>query len=265
MESHVVLVLFLSLTTPAILAAEQETFFPKPLFGVVLNGTVVRGTTLDFTGQDTYRIEAWVRKESGEDVKTFIHRTYQDFEHFDSLKPWFYKFKLPHIDHANEVSLNGYLQRVFQSRALVDMEMFSDFIGINWDGTESLYMRDFATFMRMLTQDRIPMFAPEPPIFASEADGVVEEVCPFENYIFLKSFRHDDMGLENFLDYYGKYVDSLPAYEGEEDHSDVWLPGATEPVEYPYHYLTTQVHFNPGRSDIQIYNYSKFLSYFMFT
>lgn len=247
MYSRVVILLFLAVGLPSAQATQQQTIFPPAIFGLPLNGSVVGvGSAADFTGSETYRIDAWIRQESG-DVETYIHRTYHDFQHFDSLKPWYIKVKLPDVDRANHLSLNDYLQRVFLTRSLVESELFADFMGINWDGTETLYMRDFATFMRMLTQDRIPMFPPEPPIFASEADAVVEAMCPFENYIFLKSFRNDDIGLDAFLEYYGQYVDTLPAFEGEPDDSDVWLPGAREPVVYPYHYLTTQVHFNPGR------------------
>ena len=250
MDPRVCILLFLSTaySVSTVEKVEPTTYLPAAIFGVPLNGSVVGDNAISFTGQTTFKIEIWVRDNSGKAVSSHIHRTYSDFQHFDGLKPWFYKFKLPDEDSADALALNDYLQRVFQARALVDTELFSDFLGINWDGNDCLYMRDFATFMKMLTRDRIPLFAPEPPIFATEADAVVEELCPFENYIFLKSFRNDDIGLDAYLEYYGAYVDSLPAFEGKDHtHSDVWLPGAEAPVEYPYHYVTTQVHFNPGR------------------
>ena len=175
-----------------------------------------------------------------------IYRTYPDFEYFDSQKSWYYHLQLPDAATANTLSLDAYIKRVFEKRSLVDTELFADFLGINWDGNESKYQQNFATFMKMLTRDRLPVFPPEPPFFANEADAVVEYLCPYENYIFMKAFRNDDTGLESFLEYYTQYSNTLPEFAGEEDDSDVWLPGAKQPIEYPYHYVTTQVHFNPG-------------------
>ena len=228
-----------------LVSGNDSSYFPLAIFGLPLNGSVTTRKT-DFTGQESYRIDVWVRPETGKDVKTFVHRTYPDFEYFDSQKSWYYHLQLPDANAANTLSLDAYIKRVFEKRSLVDTELFADFLGINWDGNESKYQQNFATFMKMLTRDRLPVFPPEPPFFVNEADAVVEQLCPYENYIFMKAFRNDDTGLESFLEYYTQYSNTLPEFVGKEDDSDVWLPGAKQPVAYPYHYVTTQVHFNPG-------------------
>ncbi|XP_072016188.1 uncharacterized protein [Amphiura filiformis] len=216
--------LFLLTVCLSTFISTQSTLLPPAIFGVPLNGT----------------------KDSGKDVLSFIHRSYTQFQQFDGAIPWYYKFDLPHVKNATVASLNDYVQRVFRKRGLLETVLFGDFLGINWDGNNSLYMRDFATFMRMLIRDRLPAFPPEPPVFDNEDDAITETICPFENYIFLKSFRHDDVGTKAFLQYYGEYVETLPAFDGPEDDSDVWLPVGGGPLKYPYHYVTTQVHFNPG-------------------
>ena len=48
------------------------------------------------------------------------------------------------------------------------------------------------------------------------------------------------------MDYFRKWVDTNPAFAGSLDNdSDVWFPGATGPLEMPYHYMKTFVHFLP--------------------
>ena len=49
-----------------------------------------------------------------------------------------------------------------------------------------------------------------------------------------------------YLEYFDSWVSTNPAFEGEPDDSDVWFPGATAPLELPYHYTKTFVHFLPG-------------------
>ena len=143
-------------------------------------------------------------------------------------------------------------------------------------------MFSLQTFMKMITVARVPHFSPEPPVFTSEADAVQPETM-FEKYVYLRSFHHDDIGLDIFLEFFNNYTQLTPGFEGTldsacpspdsnqfinqastaqltresshnfhldftgaADNSDVWPPGATEPFVYPYHYNLTYVHFFPG-------------------
>ncbi|XP_022100236.1 uncharacterized protein LOC110984384 [Acanthaster planci] len=223
------------------------SYFPKAIFGTPVRASVVALDGPDFRGQPAYRIEFTALTKDGEEADSFIHRSYTDFQLFDALKSWYYKdLKLPSEAEATVESLDAYIQdTLMKYNSLAQTVLYGDFLGINWDGNDPKYLKNYLSFMKFLIVDHLPTFAPEPPVIDSE-DDTLEPVTPFENYIFMRSFRHDDMGFEAFYEYYENYVATLPVFAGEPDHSDVWAPGITSPVEYPYHYDKTYVHFNPG-------------------
>ena len=231
------------------LPSAMTSYFPKAIFGTPVKASVVSLQTdpLDFRGQPVYRIEFTVRTEAGREEEGFVHRSYADFQQFDALKSWYYKeLKLPVDKDEALINLDAYVKDIFTKyESLAQTTLYSDFLGINWDGNEPKYLKNFLTFMKFLIVDRIPTFPPEPPVIDREEDAL-EPVTPFENYIFMRSFRHDDIGFEAFQEYYGNYVASLPAFAGESDGSDVWAPGVNSPMKYPFHYDKTYVHFTPG-------------------
>ena len=65
----------------------------------------------------------------------------------------------------------------------------------------------------MVIAARVPHFAPEPPIFTSEEDATLPETM-FEKYVYLRSFHHDDIGLDVFLEFFKNYTELTPAFEG---------------------------------------------------
>ncbi|XP_038068348.1 uncharacterized protein LOC119737806 [Patiria miniata] len=230
-----------------LLPLATASYFPKAIFGIPIQASVVALEGPDFRGLPTYRIEFTVLTKDGGKAEGFIHRSYVDFKQFDALKPWYYKdLKLPCEAEATVQSLDAYIQdTLMKYNSLAQTDLYSDFLGINWDGSEPQYLKNYLSFMKFLIVDRLPAFAPEPPVIDSEADAL-EPITPFENYIFMRSFRHNDIGFEAFDEYYRAYVATLPEFAGKADHSDVWAPGLDSPIQYPYHYDKTYVHFNPG-------------------
>ncbi|XP_071800209.1 uncharacterized protein [Asterias amurensis] len=239
-----VFLLAISLPSPLI-----ASYFPEAIFGTPVKASVVsyEKDSLDFRGQPVYRIEFTVRTEGGEEVEGFIHRSYADFQHFDSLKSWYYKdLRLPANTGNTLAKLDAYMKAsITDYDSLAQTTLYGDFLGINWDGNDIKYLKNFLTFMKFLLSDRLPIFPPEPPVFDTEKDALVP-VMPFENYIFMRSFRFEDIGFEAFSEYYQNYVATLPVFAGEDDESDVWAPGMVTPMKYPYHYDKTYVHFTPG-------------------
>ena len=58
-----------------------------------------------------------------------------------------------------------------------------------------------------------PEFQPEPAFFASEADVTHEEV-PFEKYVYMAAFRHEEVfgTIEAYQEYFKNWTDSTPAF-----------------------------------------------------
>jgi len=57
-------------------------------------------------------------------------------------------------------------------------------------------------------------FQPEPPVFGSEIDVIRPEV-PFENYVFIASFRFEEIfgELDDYLGYFKNWTDTTPGFE----------------------------------------------------
>ena len=93
---------------------------------------------------------------------------------------------LPPSTSASVASLDAYLQSLIASDpALLDSTLFSDFLSINWSGSDIKFMSDgLEGFFDMLFFQRMPDFMPEPPVIDQE-DSLTPEM-PFEVYIYFQ-------------------------------------------------------------------------------
>ena len=62
---------------------------------------------------------------------------------------------------ASLSQMNDYLQALYRDSAVLKSNMFSDFLSINWDGSDVKFMLSLTDFMKMLFWDRLPEFMPE--------------------------------------------------------------------------------------------------------
>ena len=143
--------------------------------------------------------------------------------------------------------------------------MFADFLSINWDGSEVTFMTSLAGFMKMLLWDRLPDFMPErkdmsksncsdkkPCIIVAprlEKEDFLHPEVPFERYLYFLAFRHPRGQTKEYLEFFDSYVKTTPSWLGDdEDNFDVLHPALVPkgPLEYPFHYNYTYVHFLPG-------------------
>ena len=69
---------------------------------------------------------------------------------------------------------------------------------------------------------------------------------PFERYLYFIAFRNSREDTPEYLKFFKSYLDTTPSWEGDEDNSDVLHPSRQVPLEYPYFYNHTYVHFLPG-------------------
>ncbi|XP_071495219.1 uncharacterized protein [Diadema antillarum] len=228
----------------AFLAVAHAGYFPPALFGNPINAKVVSLDPPDFRGEPVYRIDYQIITDDGQTQVSFIHRQYTEFQKFDAMIPWYHELNLPSKNTATLSALNEYMQRLLRRASLVESQLFHDFLGINWDGNDIDYFKNFVTFMKMILVDRLPAFQPEPPVFETLVDGT-GPITAFENYLFVQAFRRDEFALDEYLAYLQAWMFTTPSYTGEEGDSDVWAPGVTESLALPYHYTKTSVHFMP--------------------
>ena len=69
---------------------------------------------------------------------------------------------------------------------------------------------------------------------------------PFERYLYFIAFKNSREDTPEYLKFFKSYLDTTPSWEGDEDNSDVLHPSRQVPLEYPYFYNHTYVHFLPG-------------------
>ena len=204
-------------------------------------------TAADFRGQEVYRIEFSLAVQNSTFPDTgFVHRSWQDFQDFDRLlKTHLLHFGLHLPETQSTESLDSYLQSMMGHQAVVNSNLFSDFLGINWSGSDLKFLQSLPEFMRIVIPPlyRAPEFPPEPPVFDSQEDTLLAEETPFEVYVYLKAFR-SQTNLPEYLEFFRTYLDTNPAFSGPEDNADVRPPGVACPV--PHHYNLTFVHFLPG-------------------
>ena len=95
-----------------------------------------------------------------------VHRTYEEFQTLDEMirrDIWVRnpKAQLPPEDQASTASMNDYLAALYDDAGVRGSVMFSDFLSINWDGSDVTFMTSLVGFMKMLLWDRLPDFMPE--------------------------------------------------------------------------------------------------------
>ncbi len=157
---------------------------------------------------------------------------------------------LPSEVEADVEQLDQYLQDLAADEEVLHSELMSDFLAANWDGKELNFLQSLPDFLYMLTKARVPAFMPEPPKIGD--DAYLAEESPFEVYVYLQAFRHEDENTEEYLDFFYDYCQTTPEWENPDavdalDEADVVHPGQPGgEVPIPYHYNHTYVHFLPG-------------------
>ena len=106
-------------------------------------------TAADFRGQEVYRIEFSLAVQNSTFPDTgFVHRSWQDFQDFDRLlKTHLLHFGLHLPETQSTESLDSYLQSMMGHQAVVNSNLFSDFLGINWSGSDLKFLQSLTDFM----------------------------------------------------------------------------------------------------------------------
>lgn len=223
------------------------SYIPPYIEGEPLTMVVTALDPPDIREAPLYRIEITVQDAQGEIIPGMVHRTFAEFktldEEVDRTVLGGVELVLPDEESASLENLNDYLQIVAGNAELMASHLVQDFMGINWSGTDIGFMNNFEEFMEMLLLKRVPHFMPEPPVIEEE-DFLAPET-PFEVYVYFMAFRHNKLHTAEFLEFFRKYTESTPSFDGPLDGSDVLYPGAA-PVNTPYFYNRTAVHFLPG-------------------
>eukprot|EP00088_Acartia_fossae_P057248 TRINITY_DN6677_c0_g1_i1.p1 TRINITY_DN6677_c0_g1~~TRINITY_DN6677_c0_g1_i1.p1 ORF type:complete len:395 (+),score=125.11 TRINITY_DN6677_c0_g1_i1:3-1187(+) len=174
-----------------------------------------------------------------------IHRSYEEFQKFDNMlhSRWVFDdisdVVLPE-DH-NVETLHEYLKVAATHESILKSTELSDFLGINWSGSDLKFMESLTEFMKVVipTLYRSPEFPPEPPVFVNELDTITCEETPFEVYVYLEAFRARGH-LDEYLKFFNDFLNTYPDFS----EGDVAPPGHT--VVIPPHFDQTYVHFLPG-------------------
>lgn len=203
----------------------------------------------DIRGEPNYRINFQVKDENNAMIDGMTHRIYAEFKTLDEkldrtmLPAGGSDLILPSEADATIENLNAYLQVVSSSVELLDTHLVQDFMGINWSGADVRFLTSMDDFFDMMFVQRLPEFMPEPPVI--DEDDFLAPETPFEVYVYFLAFRHDKKFTAEYLDFFKAYTTQTPSFDGPEDGSDVLYPGA-QPLDYPYFYNRTYVHFLPG-------------------
>ena len=241
--------MFLSvLSVVFIICSASSSYIPPYYEGTPTGVSVVSlEANSDFRGQNVYRIEFSLSvKNSSFPEQGFVHRSWDDFHDFDRLlKTHLLHFGLHLPETQSTESLDSYLKSMMSHQAVVNSNVFSDFLGINWSGSDLKFLQSLPEFFRIVIPPlyRAPDFAPEPPVFDNEVDTLLAPETPFEVFVYLKAFR-SQTNLAGYLEFFNSYLNTNPAFTGPEDNSDVQPPGVACPV--PHFYNLTYVHFLPG-------------------
>jgi len=228
-----------------------ESYIPAYIEGTPLTGQVVGNAPADLRDKPLFRIEHKVQCNGNQkqEKEGLVHRTYNEFQTLDELiRSNFWLTNppddLPSETNANIETLNLYLQLLYSEDSIRNSVVFADFLSINWDGKDISFLHSLAGFLKMLMIDRVPNFMPEPPRI--EKDAFVSEETPFERYLYFIAFKNSREDTPEYLKFFKSYLDTTPSWEGDEDNSDVLHPSRQVPLEYPYFYNHTYVHFLPG-------------------
>merc|ERR1712130_76261 len=240
----------LGLACSLIITFASSSYVPPYYEGTATVARVVSPDPPDFRGEDVYKIEFNLNAKAGMPQDGFIHRSWGDFQEFNSLMrthhPFIFGLEFP--SEPTIEKLDGYISRVMShaseiSHGLVGSHDLDDFLGINWSGSDLAFMESLEEFMKVVIPQayRAPEFAPEPPVFDNEMDAISSAETPFETYAYLKGFRSQS----NFVEYQKflqKFLDTYPAFTGLPDDSDVQPEGF--PCDMPDHFNKTFVHFS---------------------
>ena len=81
----------------------------------------------------------------------FVHRTWEDFVKFDHLlSTHLLNFGLNFPSEPSVAALDEYLQRVMDHSMIVSSNMLSDFLGINWSGSDLKFLTSLPSFMQVV-------------------------------------------------------------------------------------------------------------------
>jgi len=226
-------------------AFSQKSFIPQYQEGTPTSMRCVSLDPADFRGQPIFRVEFDIETSGGRSETGMIHRSYQEFKKFDDMlhSRWVFddisEVVLPTEDSVE--ALHEYLKLAEQHESILISTELSDFLGINWSGSDLEFMSSLDEFMKVVipTLYRAPEFAPEPPVFVNEVDTITAEETPFEVYVYLQAFRAQGH-LNTYLEFFNEFLNTYPDFSGE----DVSPPG--HQVSIPEHFDQTFVHFLPG-------------------
>jgi len=226
------------------------SYIPPYQEGEPQSMSVVRLDPPDFRGSEVYRIEFELLTEAGTREQGMIHRSWEDFQLFDTKvhRLWvldnLHDVQLP--DTPSVPALHAYLQLAAAHTSVLTSTLMHDFLGINWSGSDLTFLSTLPEFMKVVIPQlyRAPEFAPEPPVITSELDAITAPETPFEVYVYLMAFRAQTH-LDEYLAFFNTFTNTYPAFQGPADTSDVRPPGGVE-VTIPAHFNQTYVHFLPG-------------------
>ena len=66
-------------------------------------------------------------------------------------------------DKSSVDDLNNYFTALYTEKSIRESNIFTDFLSINWDGSDISFLYDLSGFLDMLLIQRVPHFMPEPP------------------------------------------------------------------------------------------------------
>ena len=105
----------------------------------------------DYRGQESFRIEFSLNAETHMPRQGFVHRTWEDFIKFDHLlSTHLLNFGLNFPSEPSVEALDEYLQRVMDHSMIVSSNMLSDFLGINWSGSDLKFLTSLPSFMQVV-------------------------------------------------------------------------------------------------------------------
>ena len=134
-----------------------------------------------------YRIEHNVLSSQEVLQDALVHRTYEEFVKLDELLRddfWLPNppTEIPSAEQATVDTLNAYMQPLY-GNDISKSTILSDFLGINWNGSDISFMYDLSGFLEMLLLARVPHFMPEPPLiekneFVVDGESVLLYIDP---------------------------------------------------------------------------------------
>lgn len=81
---------------------------------------------------------------------------------------------------------------------------------------------------------------PQPVTFTKET--IYQDDTPFEHFLFGLAHQQPERAIRLL----NEWLETLPAYDGPADGSDVVLPGVKAPIDIPHHWIEKPVHYLPG-------------------